>query len=381
MTRRAAEDEVADGALEIARLVGHRVDDVVAALDHAPEEGRAVDRDRSDWRHILVVATGEPGDQAGDVDVSEDHVGGPEVGADHGADGLRKLALVRRSGNTHLQEVEGLEAGALGLRLRKVVRVGEGEADVRRDVLQQLHMPLIEGVLRIRLDRQHGGDLITADHGHPDERPRHAAVVGRGAGHEYRGPLGDRPDLALQLLALEGAGPGRAADQHRLAGLVCLARRAGDCERDRRDDLLYPGHVLVALGDGTVGRVCDRGEDEAVECEVGGQLLAQGAHDRPAIQARREAPPDRVDDLEPPAVVLDRLIAARVAQRQRDLVRDELEEGRGGILVGVGPRAADAQGPAGHAALLERYPQRRMRLVYDHRLVAAHHLARTGAQG
>src|SRR5204863_9293997 len=154
-------------------------------------------------------------------------------------------------------------------------------------------------------------------------RPRYAAVVGRRAGHETRSALSDRPDLALKLLALEGAGPGRAADQHRLAGLVGLTRRAGDRERNRRHDVLHPGDVLVALGDRTVGRVSDRREDEAVECEVGRQLLAKGAHDRPAVQARSEAPPDRVDDLEPPAVILDRLVAARVAERQRDLVRNE----------------------------------------------------------
>src|SRR5205085_12492068 len=127
-------------------------------------------------------------------------------------------------------------------------------------------------------------------------------------------PVADSPGLALEAAPLKRARPWGVANEDRVPSLVSLTRRAGDRERHRRDDLLDSGDVLVALGDRALRRIGDRGEDETVEIDQGGELLAQRAHDRPAIQAGGKPAADGVDELEPAAVVLDRLVAARVAQ-------------------------------------------------------------------
>ena len=87
---------------------------------------------------------GEPGDEPRHVDVGEDHVGRAEIVAEDGEHGVRQLALVRRAGHAHLQDVQGLEPRPLRLRLHEVVGIGEREADVRRDVLQQPDVRLLE---------------------------------------------------------------------------------------------------------------------------------------------------------------------------------------------------------------------------------------------
>ena len=242
-------------------------------------------------------------------------------------------------------------------------------------------MPVIERALRVGLQRKHRRDLLAAQDRDPDKGAGNPALVGGRAGNEDRGALAHRPDLALELLAFERAGPRRLADQDRLAGLVGLAGRAGHGERNRGDDLLDAAHVLVALGHRSLRGLRDRREDEAVEAQKCRQLLAQGAHDRPAVEARGKAPADRVDDLEPPALVLDRLIAARVAHGEGDLVRNQLQEGRRRVFVCVGARALDAERAPRHAALFEGYPERGVRMVDQHGLVVGHDAARRCRQG
>ena len=241
-------------------------------------------------------------------------------------------------------------------------------------------MPVVEGVLAVRLQREHRGDPIAAEHRHPDERLRHPSVVGRRTGDEDCGALGDRPDLALQLLALEGARPGRLPHQHRLAGFVRLAGRSGHRQGNRRHDLLHPADVLVTLGHRAFGGLGDGGKDETVERQVDRELLAQRAHDRPAVQAGRKPPPDRVDDFEAAALILDRLVAAGVAEGERHLVADQLQERRGGVFIGIGPGAPDAKSTAPDPAFFQGDPQRRRRLVGDHGPVSGHGVTRDGDQ-
>ena len=107
-------------------------------LDHAAEERRSVDGDRADGSRLAAALACEAGHVAGDVQVGEHHVGRLEVLADDREDRLRDLALVRRPGDAQLQDVQRLQASALGLRLREVVGVRKGQAHVRGDVLQQL---------------------------------------------------------------------------------------------------------------------------------------------------------------------------------------------------------------------------------------------------
>jgi hypothetical protein len=58
--------------------------------------------------------------------------------------------------------VEGFEPRPLSLRLCEVIRVGKRQADMSCDVLQKLHVPVVESVRVIRLQRQHGGDALSA---------------------------------------------------------------------------------------------------------------------------------------------------------------------------------------------------------------------------
>ena len=169
--------------------------------------------------------------------------------------------------------------------------------------------------------------------------------------------MADCPAFALQAALLKGARPRRVANQDRVPCLVRFARRAGHGERHRRYYLLHSGDVLVALGDGAFRRLGDRGEDETVEVDQGGELLTKCAHDRPAVQAGGKPAPDGVDQLEPAAVILDRLVAARVAQRKRDLVGDELQESGCRFLVCIRPLAGDAEGAPHGASLFDRDPQ------------------------
>src|SRR5437870_3802667 len=83
---------------------------------------------------------------------------------------IADLAFVGCAGHAHLQYVKRLEPRALGLRFGEVVGVGEGQTDVRGHVLQQLHVPVVERGLVVRLQRKHGGDPVAAQDGHPDER-------------------------------------------------------------------------------------------------------------------------------------------------------------------------------------------------------------------
>ena len=181
--------------------------------------------------------------------------------------------------------MERFETSPLGLRLGEVVGVGEGQADVRGHVLQQFDVPIVECALPVRLEGEHRGDPLAAQHRHPDKGARHPSPVRWRTRDEHRSPLAHGPDLALELLALEAARPWRLAHQHRLARLVRLARRAGDRQGDRRHNLLHPSDVLIALRDRPFVGLGDGGQDEAVELEVCGKLLTQCAHDRPAVQA------------------------------------------------------------------------------------------------
>ncbi len=219
-------------------------------------------------------------------------------------------------------------------------------------------MPFVECTFVVRLQRKHRRDLVAAQHRHPDERTRHEAAIGWRSGDEDRGALSNRPPLTLQVLALESARPWRNANQHRLSRLVRLARRTRDGERDGGKPLFHAGDVLISRRDRPLRCLRDRGEDEAVEAHEARELLAQRPHDRPAIEARCQPASDRVDDLEPSPLVLDRLIAARVAQRERNFVGHELEERRRRVLVEVWPLALDAERAAHDAPFFDRDPQR-----------------------
>src|SRR5207253_11347080 len=97
-----------------------------------------------------------------------------------------------------------------------------------------------------------GRDPVAAEDGHPDERLGNTAVVGGWPGDEDGRALGNRPHLALELLAFKCPRPWRLAHEDRLPRLVGLARGARDSQRDGRPDPLHPTDVLVAVGPRTV---------------------------------------------------------------------------------------------------------------------------------
>ena len=84
---------------------------------------------------------------AGRIQVGKDHVRGVCVIADRGKHGFGDLALIRGARDAHLQEVKGLEPGALGLRLGEMVGVGERQAHIGRHVLEQPDVPIVEGAV------------------------------------------------------------------------------------------------------------------------------------------------------------------------------------------------------------------------------------------
>ena len=352
-----------------------------AVVDHPAEEGRIGNRRRSDGDHLPAPLAGETGHVAGHVEVRQHHVRRVEVVAHDREDRVRDLVLVGRARDAHLEDVERFQPGSLSLRLREVVGVREGEAHVRGDVLEQLDVPIVESRLAIGLERKHGGDLLAAQHRNPDERARDQPPVGRRSGDEHRRAPADRPSLALEVLALKAARPWRAAHQHRLAGLVSLARRTRDRQSDRRHDLFDSRDVLITFGDRTVGSLGDGGENESIELHEGRELFAQGAHDGPLVKARGEAAPDRVDELEPSPLVLQRLVAPGVAQREGGLVRHELEESGGRVLVRKRSSAPDAKSSTHNASLFDRDPERRRRRVDQDRFRVAEHQARRGDRG
>ena len=91
------------------------------------------------------------------------------VVADRAENRIRDLALIGCAGHPHLEDVQRLKPRPLSLRFRKVVGVGEGQAHMRGDVLEQLHVPLVERPLAIRLQREHGGDAVATQYRHPHE--------------------------------------------------------------------------------------------------------------------------------------------------------------------------------------------------------------------
>src|ERR1700680_1796019 len=153
------------------------------------------------------------------------------------------------------------------------------------------------------------------------------AVVVRSSGYEDGRAPTYVPALEPESFALKAPRPGRVAYEDGLCSLIGLARRTRHRQRNRRNHLLDAGHVLVTLGNRPFLCLRDGGQDEGVEIKECRQLLAESAHDRPLVEARRETPADRVDDLQPPALVLDRFVAASVPQGERDLVRHLFEEG------------------------------------------------------
>ena len=265
---RAREDVMPDRPCEVRRLIRHGIQHVVAALDHAAKEGCVLDRDRSDRGRRLAGGPRKSCDQARHVDIRQHHVGRSEVVGDRREQCLRELALVGRAGDTHLEHVERFEAGALGLGLREVVGVGQRQADVGGHILQQLHVPLVKRAFRVGLEREHRRDPFAAQHRHPHEGARHPATGRRRTRHENGRALAHGPDLALELLALERAGPRRLPDEDGLARFIGLARGTGDRQRDRRHHLLDACHVLVPLRLRPVCRLGDRRQDEAVEGQV-----------------------------------------------------------------------------------------------------------------
>ena len=89
------------------------------------------------------------------------------------------------------------------------------------------------------------------------------------------------------------------------------------------------------------------------------ELLAERAHDRPAVEAGGQAATDGVHDLEAPPLGFERSVAVSVAQGQRDLVRNLREEGDGGLFVGLEVAAVDGKHRAGGAAFPHRHPTAR----------------------
>ena len=103
--------------------------------------------------------------------------------------------------------MKGLEPGALGLRLGEMVGVGERQAHIGRHVLEQPDVPIVEGAVVVRLQREHGGDPISAEDRHPYERAGHVAVLAGGARYEHGGSSANVPTFALEALALEASRP------------------------------------------------------------------------------------------------------------------------------------------------------------------------------
>ena len=195
---------------------------------------------------------------------------------------------------------------------------------------------------------------------HPDEGPgRDPAGPAARGDEEGRALAHDQAALGRRAPAFDRSGPGRAPDQDRPAALVGLAGRARHSERDRVHGLLEAGGELVALGDGALLGPPDGGQDEAVEVEVAGQLLAQGAHDRPLVEAGGQAASDRVHDLQPPPLGFDGGVAPGVAHGQRHLVGHLLQEGQRRLLVGVPLAGLDGERAPDLVALLDRHPDRR----------------------
>ena len=179
VARRAREDVAADRSIEVCLLVGHGVLHVGPSLDQPPEERSVLDRDRPDRGRRLGGRACESRHLSRDVDVGEHHVRRLEVLAGDREHGLRELALVRRPGDAQLEEVQGLEPRPLGLRLGEVVGIGQRKAHVGRNVLEKLHVPVVERVLGVGLQRQHGRDAVAAQDRHPYKRARYAPPVRR----------------------------------------------------------------------------------------------------------------------------------------------------------------------------------------------------------
>ena len=175
--RRALEDVAADRPAEVRRLVGHRVQHLVAPLDHAAEKGSVFDRHRADRGRRLAGRARETRDEARHVDICEHRVRRSHVVGDHREHRLRKLALVGRARDAHLEHVQGFEACALGLGLGEVVGVGQRQADVSGHVLQQRHVPFVKRAFGVGLEREHGRDPLAAEHRHPHERARDPAAA------------------------------------------------------------------------------------------------------------------------------------------------------------------------------------------------------------
>ena len=147
----------------------NRVHDLAARFHQPPEERRFRDRNRPQHSARSTALAGEANDVATDVEVGQHDVRRVGVVADRPENRVCDLALVGRARHAHLEDMQRLQTRPLRLRLRKVIGVGKGEADVRGHVLEQLHVPVVEGPLAIRLQREHGGDAIAAQHRHPDE--------------------------------------------------------------------------------------------------------------------------------------------------------------------------------------------------------------------
>src|SRR5207248_7009088 len=102
--------------------------------------------------------------------------------------------------------------------------VGEGQADVGPDVLEELDVPLVERVLAVGLQREQRDGPVALRDRDPDERAGGDPAVLARSRDDEQGLVADDAFLGGPPPVLERPVPRRAPDEYRAAGLVRLAR-------------------------------------------------------------------------------------------------------------------------------------------------------------